>query len=111
VAHRLLDDYTATIDQYERAPDPQVAGDPLSGQGKKKLVAHAQYWEAQRERALRQDPNFDYAEALMEIAIVLGSVAILGASRLALGLGVAVGSVGAVLMLNGFFLWVDLPFG
>ena len=55
--------------------------DPKTGQGKKELLAKAREWEKQRDRAAERDPNFDFAEALFQIAIVLGSVSIVAVSR------------------------------
>ncbi len=103
--------YRDTAARYESEPDPSDPSDPLKGEGKRELMARAQHWEGVRDRALAQDPNFDYSTALLQIAIVLSSVAIVATSRAILGLGIALGVVGALLMANGFFLLVDLPFG
>ena len=45
------------------------------------------------------------------LAIVLGSVSIVAASRRILLFSLAVGVVATLLMLNGFFLFVALPIG
>jgi len=108
-ARAKIDSYTATAARYESEPDPADPQHPLKGEGKKELLARARDFEARREHAQRQDPHFDYAGALFQIAIVLGSVAILAASRPVLGLAFALGAVATVLLLNGFFLWFDLP--
>lgn len=102
--------YRAKAERYESEPDPEDPGNPLKGEGKKELMARAKDFEAQRERALRQDPNFDLAEAILQIAIVLGSVSILAMSRPIFTLCIGVGVLGFLLMLNGFFLFVRLPF-
>ena len=94
-----LDRYKATIARYE--------SEPATGEGKQELQARAQAFEAQRQ----QDPNFDYSQALFQIAIVLGSVSILTASRSLLALGLALGIIASLLLLNGFLLLVDLPIG
>ena len=65
--------WRATAERYE--------SDPKTGQGKKELLAKAKEWEAERDRAAQRDPNFDFAEALFQIAIVLGSVSIVAVSR------------------------------
>ncbi len=98
-----LDRYQATIDRYE--------SDPTSNEGKKELTATARGYEARRAHAQKQDPNFDYSQALFQIAIVLGSVSIVALARPLLGLALALGGVATLLMLNGFFLFVDLPIG
>ncbi len=74
-------------------------------------VRRGQELEDRRERAQRQDPNFDYSQALFQIAIVVGSVSILTAARALLWLGLSLGAVAILLMLNGFLLLVDLPIG
>ena len=107
---RKLDEFKATAARYESEPDPEAPNDPLKGEGKKELSARAKNFVAQRNRAQRQDPNFDFSEALFQIAIVLSSVSILATSRLIMKISVAVGIIATVLMLNGYFLLFDLPF-
>jgi hypothetical protein len=107
---RKIDQFKATAARYESEPDPQAPDDPLRGEGKKELSARAQDFAAQRDRAQLQDPNFDFAEALYQIAIVLASVAILATSRLIMKVSIGVGLVATVLMLNGYFLFFRLPF-
>ncbi len=88
--------YRETVERYESEPD--------KGEGKKELFDQAKGFEAERDRALRQDTSFDFAEALFQIAIVLASVAILSGSRLVLRLSLVVGGAATLLMLNGYFL-------
>ena len=107
---RRVGQFRQTADRYESEPDPADPSNPLKGEGRKQLSARAQDFEKQRDRAQRQDPNFDFAEALFQIAIVLSSVAILANSRLVLKTALAAGAAATVLMLNGYFLFFDLPF-
>jgi hypothetical protein len=107
---RRIDHYNETVKRYEDEPDPSDPNNPLKGEGRKQLTARAKDFEAQRDRAQLQDPNFDYAEAFFQIAIVLASVAILATSRLIMKLAVVVGILATVLMLNGYFLFFPLPF-
>ena len=107
---RKIDQFKATAARYESEPDPQAPNDPLRGEGKKELSARATDYAAQRDRAQFQDPNFDFSEALFQIAIVLASVSILATSRLIMKVSVAVGIVATLLMLNGYFLFFRLPF-
>ncbi len=93
--------WRATADRYE--------SEPAGGRGKKELLATAKEWEARRDRAARRDPNFDFAEALFQIAIVLGSVSIVAASRPLVRLSGALAIVATLLMANGYFLLVQLP--
>ena len=46
----------------------------------------------------------------LQLALVLGSVAILALNRPTFWLSVGLGVVGTALTLNGFFLLVPLPF-
>ncbi|HEX8189966.1 MAG TPA: DUF4337 domain-containing protein [Pyrinomonadaceae bacterium] len=101
---KRLDEYRSTAARYEDEPDKEDPGNPLKGEGRKQLTARAKDFESQRERAAKQDPNFDFAEALFQIAIVLASVSILASSRLVLRLSLAVGAAATLLMLNGYFL-------
>lgn len=110
-ARKKIEQYRATAQRYESEPDPAEPDNPLKGEGKKELMARARDLEARREHAQRQDPNFDYSQALFQIAIVLGSVSIVAGSRWLLGFALALGVVAAVLMANGFLLLVDLPMG
>jgi hypothetical protein len=96
-----IDSYQATIARYE--------SEPSTGQGKQELLQTADAYQARLERAARQDPNFDYAQALYQIAIVLGSVSIVATSRHLLWVAVGLGVLATLLMLNGFLLIVPLP--
>src|SRR5438552_1407189 len=98
-----IDQYKATVARYE--------SEPATGEGKQELLQKAQAYEQRRDRAARQDPNFDYAQALFQISIVLGSVSIVATSRRLLLLGTGLGALATLLMLNGFLLLVALPFG
>ncbi|HEY1431769.1 MAG TPA: DUF4337 family protein [Stellaceae bacterium] len=56
--------------------------------------------------AAERDPNFDFAEALFQVAIVLGSVSIVAASRALVKLSGGLAVVASLLMTNGYFLIV-----
>lgn len=103
---RKLEEYRSTAARYEDEPDKDDPGDPLKGEGRKQLNARARDYEAKREVAQKQDPNFDFAEALFQIAIVLASVAILAGSRSVLRVSFVVGAAATLLMLNGYFLFL-----
>ena len=96
-----LDNYRKTSARYESEPE--------TGEGKKELLVKAREHEVTRDRALKQDPYFDYAEVLLQITIVLISVAIVADQRWLVGLAIALGSVGALLSLNGFLLLFSIP--
>ena len=68
-AAALIKQYRDTAARYESEP-PKEAGKP--GEGKKELMAEAKRYEAKRDHAAAQLPNFEYAEAAFQIGIVLG---------------------------------------
>lgn len=103
---KKMEEYRATAARYEDEPDEDDPGNPLKGEGRKQLTARAKDYEAQREQAQKQDPNFDFAEALFQIAIVLASVAILAGSRMILRVSLVAGVAATLLMLNGYFLFI-----
>jgi hypothetical protein len=94
--------YRETADRYE--------SDPKEGDGKKELMAKARSFESDRARAQRKDPYFDFAEALIQIAIVLASVTIITGARALLAGSIGLGVIGALLMVNGFMLWFSIGF-
>jgi hypothetical protein len=96
VIQKKIDEYKKIIDRYESEPDTK--------EGKKELLARAKEHEKTRDRAMRQDPWFDYAEGMLQIAIVLLSVSILGAIPALFVVGGSLGLLGALSALNGFFL-------
>ena len=102
-------EYREKAARYEDEPDPAAPDDPLKGEGKKQLMAQAQSFEAMRDRASEQDNNFDYAEVVLQLALVLGSVAILAGNRTVLTVSAVLGAIGTALTVNGFFLLVPLP--
>lgn len=102
-AEKRLADYRSTIARYDSEPDPS---DPTRGEGKKELMAQAQAHEAAFEQASERDNNFDLAEVALQLALVLGSVAILAVNRWILALSATLGGAGALLTLNGFLLLV-----
>jgi hypothetical protein len=107
---RQLAEHRATIARYDSEPDPAAPNDPLRGEGKRQLRAQAQAYEAARDVASEQDNSFDMAEVLLQLALVLGSVAILALNRPILLLSFILGLLGTLLTVNGFFLLFPLPF-
>jgi len=105
-AKKQLDDqarrYRDTAARYE--------SDPKEGDGRKELMAKAQAFEKDREIASRKDPYFDFAEALIQIAIVLASVSLIAGSRLLLVVSISMALAGAFLSFNGFTLLVHVSF-
>ncbi|PWC34982.1 DUF4337 domain-containing protein [Azospirillum sp. TSO22-1] len=99
---REIAGYRATATRYE--------SDPKTGEGKKELLAKARAFEVDRDLAAKQDPYFDAAEALLQLAIVLASVATVIEVGGLVWLSVACALTGVLATINGYTLLVDLPF-
>lgn len=99
---------TELVKKYRDAAK-RYASDPTSGEGRRELLARAKDWEKIRDHAEAQDPNFQYAQAGYQIAIVLASVAITASSPALLGLSAVSAGLATLLAINGFFLLVPLP--
>ena len=95
--------YRDTATRYESEPE--------KGDGKKELLAKADEWERMRDHAAAQTPNFELAEAFFQIAIVLGSVAIVAASPWIITVSAVLAGLDTLLTVNGFFLIAPLPIG
>lgn len=99
---KRIAEYKATVVRYESEPD--------KGEGKKELLARAKKLEEERDTALKQDPYFDYGNALLQIAIVLASAYIIIGGGFLVILSGLFGLFGLLMTLNGFTLAVILPF-
>jgi uncharacterized protein DUF4337 len=77
---------------------------------KKEIEQEAKRQEEARNRNMAKDPYFDYAEVLLQIAIVMASIAILASSRPVLGLAIFAALGGTILMVNGYLLLFRIPF-
>jgi hypothetical protein len=93
--------WRATADRYRSEPDTH--------EGLAELSARAKEFERERDQALRKDPYFDLAEALIQIGIVLASVAIIAGTSALLFASFGVGALGMLLMLDGFWLFAAVP--
>ena len=99
-ARRIVMDRIAAY----RRQEALLSSEPDTGEGLNELYARGKMLEAQRDLALQQDPYFDHGQALLQIAIVLASVAIVSGGRLALLISVLLGLTGTFLTLRGFSL-------
>lgn len=90
----------AKIDRYE--------SDPVSGEGKKELMAKAKGLEAERDQIKKTSPWLTFAGSSFQIAIVLLSASILAVSMPLFWASVAVGSIASLLMSQGLWLWLPL---
>ena len=88
--------YRSTVDRYE--------SEPTTGEGKAELLAKAKGLEQVRDHASAQTPFFDFAELLLQIAIVLASISMVTHRRWVLWLSYASGTIGVALTINAFTL-------
>ncbi|MBI3624699.1 MAG: DUF4337 domain-containing protein [Candidatus Rokubacteria bacterium] len=77
---------------------------------KKDIEKDAKKLEHERDRNREKDPYFDYAEVLLQIAIVMASVSILATSCPLFVFSLALALGGALLTVNGYTLWFRFPF-
>jgi len=77
---------------------------------KKHIAGEAKKAEQERDLNKKRDPYFDFAEVLLQISIVMASIAILSSSRPVFFFSLAVAAIGAILSFNGFTLLFRVPF-
>jgi hypothetical protein len=105
-ARAMIEDRIAKL----RKDEARYTSEPETGEGTQELSLKARAHEQQRDVAMAKDPYFDYGQALLQIAIVLASVAIITGGTALLVLSGILGVVGALMTFNGFFLLFNLPF-
>lgn len=92
-----------------KAYDVKLTSDPQSKEGLDELFKRGKELEIERDRAMAQDPYFDYAQACLQIAIVLASIAIISGGVPLLVLSLVLGITGILLTFNGFTMLVQVP--
>jgi len=90
----------AKIEKYD--------SDPVSGEGKKELLAKARSLEAERDNARKHSPWLTFAGSAFQLSIVLLSASILAVSMGMFWSSLGVGLIGAALMSQGIWLWLPL---
>jgi hypothetical protein len=93
-----IDQLQAKIDRYE--------SDPLTGEGKKELLAKAKQLEAERDAARAHGPWLTFSGMLFQLAIVLLSASILAVDNRMFKASIWVGALGAALLAQGYFLFI-----
>jgi hypothetical protein len=109
----LSDAARALIDEKlkkYRADEIRLTSEPDTGEGVEELKVRAKALEVQRDRAMVKDPFFDYGQALLQIAIVLASVAIITGGTVLLVLSAVLAGIGTLSTLNGFLLFFSGSF-
>jgi hypothetical protein len=87
----------------------RFTSDKQSNEGLDELWVKGKEIEKERNIAFRKDPYFDVSQALLQIAIVLASVALIAGTDVLLYFSALLGAAGTLLMLNGFTLALKLP--
>jgi hypothetical protein len=77
---------------------------------KKEIEQAAKTLEHERDVNRAKDPYFDYAEVLLQIAIVLASISIIASSPRMFFFALGIAILGTLLCINGFLLLVSIPF-
>lgn len=85
------------IEKYE--------SDPITGEGKKELLAAAKKIEADRDAAKQQSPWLTFSGSAFQLAIVLLSASILAVSMGMFWGSIGVGVIALVLMSEGIWFW------
>jgi len=92
-----LDKYKSAIARYE--------SDPVTGEGKRELLASAKKIEAERDHAKKQAPWIGIAGSVMQISIVLLTASILSSGALMFWAGLAAMAGALAVMAQGLFLF------
>ncbi|HXJ82989.1 MAG TPA: DUF4337 domain-containing protein [Candidatus Methylomirabilis sp.] len=77
---------------------------------KKDIEQEAKRLEHERDVWQTKDPYFLFAEAVLQISIVMASVSILSRSGIIFSFSLVLAAAGALLTVNGFLLIVQLPY-
>ncbi len=101
--------YKQRVETY-KALEKRLTSEPATQEGLDELFAKGKALEAQRDRALAQDPYFDLAQALLQIAIVLASVCLITGTIWLFYVSGLLALFGTLLTANGKFMFFALPF-
>ena len=104
-ARKLIDEKIAKY----RKDEARLTSEPETGEGLNELLVKGKGLEVQRDRAMLKDPFFDYGQALLQVAIVLASIAIITGGTSLLVLSGLMAALGIVSTLNGFLLFFGAP--
>jgi hypothetical protein len=98
---KLIDSYASNAQSIDKGTTPDDS-----------LKAREDQIDALQESELHVESqilSFEYSEVALQIAIVLASLAILIMSRGVFFTSCGLGVIGALLLVNGFGVWVGLP--
>jgi hypothetical protein len=77
---------------------------------KKEIEQEARKFEKMRDLHRSKDPFFEFAEVLLQVAIVMSSISILASSYKMFCFAFSSAILGALLIFNGFMMGFSLPF-
>jgi len=92
-----------------RAKARSYESEPSSGEGKKELLEQAKTAELLRNKAIEQDPYFDLASMLFQLAIILFSVVLITRRKTLILAASGAAVSGLLLSLNAFTLLLHIP--
>jgi Domain of unknown function (DUF4337) len=92
-----------------RATAARYESDPKTGEGRKELAERAKKQEEERDLAMAKYHHYELASAAFQVGIVLASATVITGIVGLAWLGGALGIIGLVLMLFGFFAPHALP--
>ncbi|PGH53188.1 hypothetical protein CRT60_25100 [Azospirillum palustre] len=94
--------------EYRQSADRMEADDGKNS--RKDLLNKAKAAEVRRDHAAAQDPYFDFAEGMLQLAIVLASVFAITNRGFILWASRALAAAGVLMAVDGFTLILPLPF-
>lgn len=109
----LLEDRAGSSDARKKRDEllrKMEAESARYGLEKQEIERKAKELEQERDRNENKDPYFDYGEVLLQIAIVMSSIAILASSRQMYRFSLVAATLGTLMSLNGFFQFFRIPF-
>ena len=100
----------AALKHYKAEIQKVSAEETRLSQDKQAILVEAKKQEHERDVNRAKDPYFDFGEALLQIAIVMSSVAIIAGSRHVFFFSIGAAVLGSLITLNGFLLFIRVPF-
>ena len=100
----------AVLQHYNAKIQKVSAEEARLSKDKQEISVAAKKQEHERDVNRAKDPYFDFAEVLLQIAIVMSSVSIIANSRPVFIFSIGAAVLGSLLTLNGFLLLFRLPF-
>jgi hypothetical protein len=98
------------VKQYEVMLSKAADQEARYAAEKKEIEQEAKKLDLERDINRAKDPYFDYAEVMLQIAIVMSSISIISLSRPVFYFSIVAASMGAVLTLNGYLMIFRIPF-